>query len=361
MNEQRPRQVTVAGWLIILGGIAVVVTAYQQMSALHSVATRESIQSVLAKAPFEGSGVGVGQVLNTLHVLALVAAACATASVVLGWHALKGSRSARIVLSVLAVPLLLAGVGGGGLFSTVVAVSALLLWLPPAKQWFRGEPLPEPGGPPRQAAPDARVATPPADAPVPPPSSPPEPVRPPGPAVWGPPTGHPLPPPSGWPAPAWPLPGQLPPQVSPRPRRRPGAVVTAAVLTWVFSGLAVLIMVGTLLYALSDRDGVWRAALRQSPELRSEGVTQGGFIGLLVVMIGLTVVWCIAAAVMAVLLWRGAGWARVTLVVLVAVSLGVLLMACLVTLACLVPAAASVATIVLLARPESRAWCQPRP
>lgn len=346
MNEQRPRQVTVAGWLIIFGGIAVVVTAYRQMASLHSLATRESIQSVVTDPAVRGSGLSVGDILTLMHVLALVAAACATASAVLGWHALKGSRSARIVLSVLAVPLLVAGLGGGGLFSTMVAVAALLLWMPPASQWFSGEPVEAPPASPPPASP---------------PAAPPRPVDPPV-APTPPPGGWPPPQPMYWPQQQTPWVQQQPwaSQLPPRPQHRPGGVVASVILTWVFGVLAALAMVGTLAYALGDRAGLWRTALQQNPNLRAEGMTQGGLVAAVCVVVGLVVIWCVAAMVVAAFAWRGAAWARVTLIVLVSVSLPLLVLAAAVNLLFVVPAAAAVVTIVLLARPEARAWCQPR-
>lgn len=392
MNEQRPRQVTVAGWLIILGGIAVVVMAYQQMATLHSLATRESVESVLADPALKGAGLGVGGFLTLLHVLALVAAGCATACAVLGWHALRGSRSARIALSVLAVPLLFAGLGGGGLFSTVVAVAALMLWLPPAAQWFSGEPADGPEEP-TTPRPDPRGQVPPANGPVsgpvsgpvpppppaypsyPPASSPPAGSQPGGPAAqgpwppspgpggaatgWGPPAGHPVPPPMGWPPPQWPgMPAYG--AVTPRPQRRPGGVVAAVVLTWVFGLLAVLAMAATLIYILSERDTVWRNALRQNPRLGTDGITQNELIAMACVLVALTVMWCVTTSVVALFAWRGAPWARVTLIVLLAVTLAGLVVVSAFNLLFLLPTAAAIAAIVQLARPDARAWCQPR-
>lgn len=377
MNEQRPRQVTVAGWLIILGGIAVVVTAYQQMAALHSLATRQWVQSMLADPALQGTGVGVGAVLTVLHVLALVSGACAAASVVLGWHALHGSRSARVVVSVLAVPLLLAGLGGGGLFSTVVAVAALLLWMPPARQWFAGEQVLGPSGPaaphdrgadPRRVPPSSplppRSQTPPGQPPV-PPGSPGSPgPMPPGqpPVGWGPPPGHQMPPQLAWPPPPWaqrqrvPWPYPMPPRLE----RRPGGVVASAVLTWVFSAVAALVMLGMVAYAVSDSASIWRTALQENSSLPSEGMTQGLFVAFLYLTAGLVVLWCVATTVVSIFVWRGASWARVTLLVLVSVSLAVLVVASIVNVVFLLPAAAAMVTVVLLARPEARAWCQPR-
>lgn len=144
MTEQkRPRQVTVAGWVIVLGSLAAVVTAYDQITRLNSVDMRESVRKMLDDPPFDGLGLGVHTVLDVMHVLALVTAACATAAVVLGWHVLRRHRHSRIALTVVAVPLLVAGVGSGGLFSTLVAVAVLLLWLPPAGEWFQADTVAE--------------------------------------------------------------------------------------------------------------------------------------------------------------------------------------------------------------------------
>lgn len=349
MNEQRPRQVTVAAWLIMLGGAAVIVTAYQQMATLHSMATREAVQKWLSSAPFGPSTFGVGDVLTALHVLALVAGACAAASVVLGWYALQGSRPARIALSVLAVPLLVSGLGGGGIFSTVVAVAALLLWMPPAREWFRGEPLPTPPAPEAEPPPAAPVQAPP------PQSQPPAGVQPP----------PPYPPSHGWQPfpPAWhPSYASRPPHLTQRSiqRRiqRPAAVVTAVLLTWIFSALSVLLMVGSCAYVLSDQTGVWRRALAQSPQLADRGVTPHELATMVCVMAALVVVWCVATAVVSVFVWRGAAWARTTAIVLVSISLAALVFTVIVSVVALVPASAAVVTIVGLSRVEAREWCR---
>ena len=52
----RPRQVTVAAWLIILGSVFVVFSAFGQVSAGSSLETRERIETLLSEPPAEGLG-----------------------------------------------------------------------------------------------------------------------------------------------------------------------------------------------------------------------------------------------------------------------------------------------------------------
>ena len=76
----------------------------------------------------------------------MVAAGCATAAAILGYQVLRRSRSARLALTLLAVPLFVTGLVTGGFTSSVVAASAVMLWFQPARDWFNGvvrEPRPE--------------------------------------------------------------------------------------------------------------------------------------------------------------------------------------------------------------------------
>ncbi|GAB7002722.1 hypothetical protein JCM18899A_01930 [Nocardioides sp. AN3] len=133
--------------MIVAGSVAVVATVFQQIAALHSIDTRDAMGRVLDQAPFDASGISVDDLLGVIKVLSMIAAACATATAILGWQALQRSKSARIALSVLAVPLFLTGVGTGGVLSTVVAVAIGLLWLQPARDWFDGRWQPQPDAP----------------------------------------------------------------------------------------------------------------------------------------------------------------------------------------------------------------------
>ena len=94
-----------------------------------------------------------------MRVLGMVAAGCATAAVILGYQVLRRSKTARIGLTVLALPLLFSGMVTGGFLSSIVVACALLLWLPPARDWFAGRAAPAP-----PAAPGLRGRPPPTHA-----------------------------------------------------------------------------------------------------------------------------------------------------------------------------------------------------
>ena len=136
-----------AGVLVVVGSVLVVVSSFERMSGLRSLETREAIEKALAEPPASGLGIGVSQVLDLLQVLVMVAAACGTATAILGYQALQRSRSARVALSFLAVPLALAGTVAGGILAPLVAVAVLMLWVQPARDWYDGRVRPaEPGG-----------------------------------------------------------------------------------------------------------------------------------------------------------------------------------------------------------------------
>ena len=59
----------------------------------------------LESLPADGLGLSVDAARTALRVSAMVAAACATAAAILGYQVMQRSRSARVALSVLAVPL----------------------------------------------------------------------------------------------------------------------------------------------------------------------------------------------------------------------------------------------------------------
>ena len=127
-----------AGWVTILGSAAVVLTVFDLIANLRSLDTRERVQKAISEPPLDGMGIDTQQVLSVMHVLAMVAAGCATAAAILGWHVLRRNKQARLWLSVLAVPLFLAGLVTGGFLSSMVAVAVVMLWTRPARDWFDG-------------------------------------------------------------------------------------------------------------------------------------------------------------------------------------------------------------------------------
>ncbi|HEY0950373.1 hypothetical protein, partial [Nocardioides sp.] len=154
----RPRQVTLAAWLIMVGSAIVVAMVFDRIGGLHTLETRDSVERFLAEPPGSDLGIGVDGVITLLRIVSMVTAGCATAAAILGYQVLRRSRSARLALTILAVPLFLTGMVTGGFVSSVVAASAVMLWLQPSRSWFDGTPPP----PPRVPAPPAARETPPA-------------------------------------------------------------------------------------------------------------------------------------------------------------------------------------------------------
>jgi hypothetical protein len=391
-----------AGWVTILGSAAVVLTVFDLIANLRSIDTRERVQKALSEPPLDGTGIDLQTVLSIMHVTAMVAAGCATAAIVLGWHVLRRNRGARMALTVLAVPLFLAGLITGGSMSSMVAVAVIMLWTRTAREWFDGRVATPPGfgGPPndsgdaggdgragRGAGPDVRQ-----DAPTPPPSSGPPPFsgfgRPPGgedeqgeghgpehgpeqgqvqgppqgQQPWGPPPQQPWGPPQQTPPqqPPWqqvqpwqqqPWPGTAAPYATPRPRE----VLTASLLTWICTGVVafgmLLVMAGFLLDPsivdeMYSSDQRFADAGLTADQLRTWSLGLAAVFG----------AWSLAAAMLAVFAFLGHGWARVLLVVsAVAAALLTLLMvvAAPVVLLLTLP---TVATVVLLTRPSVNAW-----
>lgn len=359
-SPERPRQVTLGGWLVLVGSVVTVLAAFERIGSLHTWETREQVEEALREAPL-AAGLDPDALLDLLRVLATVAGCCAAASAVLGWQVLRSRRpTTRTALTVLVVPLLLTGVVTAGLAPVFVGVGVLLLWLPAAREWFGGTPAAPPSLPVRQTVP----AGPGPAGPGPDDQEPHDQVRS-GAAVGPVHPGDAAPSPEGaWGGavagqpPRWEMstPPRPPAPGTPRPQRRPAAIGWACWLTWVSSGL---VSAGMLLSAavLAAAPGMVLSELqRQRPDLADEldraSLTTGVY-GVAVVV----VVWSALAAVLAALTFRGVGWARVALIV----SAGLTAACCLPTAASVlpvVPLGAAVATLVLLLRSEARAWCR---
>ena len=361
-----------AGWVTILGSAAVVLTVFDLMANLRSLDTRERVQKAISEPPLDGMGIDTQQVLSVMHVLAMVAAGCATAAAILGWHVLRRNKQARLWLSVLAVPLFLAGLVTGGFLSSMVAVAVVMLWTRPARDWFDGRapapvldgprqdrPDPDPEGPDRQY-PDRSTA---------PPSTPSAyqgfgsqgghpnstqqapPTQPYGQGQPGGPTYPSAP--GGWPPAQQPAAHQHAgvPFVTSRPRE----VLQACVITWVFSGLVVVAMSLVLISFAADPSLIDEVSSSDN-RFADSGLTADQIrsysLGLALVF-GL---WALASAALGVLVMLGRVWARYALIVsAVLASLLTLLMVIAAPVLLLVTLA-GVATAVLLTRPAVGAW-----
>jgi hypothetical protein len=324
---QRPRQVTLAGWMIVVGSAVVVFSAFERVSGLRTIESQEAVADFVSEPPGDGLGLSVDQVLDLIQMLSLVAAACATAAAILGLWVLKGSKGARLALAILALPLLLTGLATGGIVSSLVAAAAVMLWVQPARNWFEGRPPPTPPAP-LGAPPVAPMAAP----PTPPPAPADAPQGPPPMAV------------------PWPP----PPRVRPAPR--PQGVVWACVLTWVCCGLVVVGLGVTVLVLLVAPDVLFDELHRQNPDLADQGLSDSEIKAASFVTAGLFVPWALAAAGFAVQAFRRVRWGHRALIISAAVAGGVSLLGMFASTVMVLPFVAAVVAVALLSRPEVRAW-----
>ncbi|MBB6628366.1 hypothetical protein H5V45_13650 [Nocardioides sp. KIGAM211] len=333
----RPRQVTLAAWLIILGSVVVVLTVFERIAGLQSLETQDAVERFLAEPPGADLGLGVQGVLDVLRTLAMVAGGCATAAAILGYQVLRRNRAARVGLSVLALPLFVSGMATGGFMSSIVVAAAVMLWFQPARDWFNGiarEPRPEPERPAaaQQSAPTSPVET--------------------GPRAYPGFGSAPSPGPAGgFSAPVAPHPAYAPQgQVT-----RPTTVLWACVLTWVFASLAVLVMASSIAVLATSPDLVFDE-IRKNPDLVDQGVSDAMLVQATYVVGGVMIAWGLVAIALATLTFRRRAWARLPLAVSAGISSGLCLVATLGQPLMILPLCASVATLALLVRDDTKAW-----
>ncbi len=112
-----------AGWVTILGSVLVILSVFAQIGSLDSLDTRRGIEELLANPPLHALDLEVTSVLDVVRLLATVTGALAAATAILGWQVMQRSRSARLALTVLAVPLFLLGFVTGGFATSLVAAA----------------------------------------------------------------------------------------------------------------------------------------------------------------------------------------------------------------------------------------------
>jgi hypothetical protein len=325
-----------AGWMIMGGSILVVATVFETITSLNTLETREAVSQFLSEPPGQGLGLDVSGALLVLRTVSMVAAGCAAVAAVLGFHVLRRNRSARLGVTVVAIPLFFTGMVSGGFLSSVVAASALLLWLEPSRNWFDGVPSRE--TPERS----------PAAWPPPPPQTPPS-----GPSA---PAAQEAPAPAPKPHQGFGAPAASSPVGAGQPERRPAAVMWACVLTWVLSGMAAVMMALSALVIALQPDLIFEELRRQNPDLGDQGVTDRAVQIATYVTAGVAVVWALVAVVLAVFVLRRAGWARIALLASAAGAGAACLVASLGSVLMVLPAFGCAVTFSLLLRPEVRAW-----
>lgn len=309
-----------AGWLIMVGSAFAVLLVFDRLSGLHTLEKQESINNFLSTPPGSDLGVGADFVVTAIRTLGMVTAGCATAAGILGYQVLRRSRSARLAVTVLAVPIFLAGMVTGGFITSVVAASAAILWLQPARSWFDGKPPPErrtaPGSAPAPAAP-APFAT----------------------HLTGAQTA---------PAPASALAGAT---------ARPPAVLWACVLTWICTAFVTVGLVASAVALAVSPDLMLDQVHKDNPDLAAQGISDDLLLVATYVMITGLVLWCVSAAGLAVLVLRGVDWARIVLIVSAATCAVLCLIGAAVgAFVLLLPLLASAVVISMLVRADARPW-----
>jgi hypothetical protein len=314
-TRDRPPQVTVAVGIAILGSIFVVLAAWDRITGLHSLDTRQTLSSVLDAPVLRDNDVTVSQLIVAVKVVSMVAAACAAAIAVLSVQTLRRSRTARLAMTVLAVPTFLGGLAADGIFSSAVAAAVATLWFGPARTWFLDG----------AATPDRS------------------------------------------PARTWPVASSrdwVPPATSTYDVRRgvagrPNALFTACLLTWMFCSMTVLLVGASLIVLALDAGAVLDRMHRQDPQLSDRGITDHQLLLFAYVTGGILIVWAVAAAAFAALAFNRRRWAWFALLVSTAAVVVLGLVAVLGFVLVLVPLTAAVVTLALLTRREVREWVRP--
>ncbi|MDP2775641.1 MAG: hypothetical protein Q8O61_18960 [Nocardioides sp.] len=346
----RPRQVTLAAALIMGGSAFIIGSVFERVAGLGSLETQKSVAEFLSEPPGDGLGLDAEEAVTALRVLSMIAGACATATAILGFHVLRRSRSSRLGLAVLALPLFVSGMAVGGFLSSVVVAATVMLWLQPSRDWFDGvtrRPAVDAArsmAQSRAETPAETTAEPPSvradEPPVPPPSGEPRPM-----AGFG--TA-----PVGYVASA--STAQSP--LATRPAPRPPRLLWACVLTWTFCGLAIIAMGLSVVVLLAAPDIVFDELHRQNPDLAAEGLSDSEIKSATFVSAAVVLVWGGAAILFAVQAFRGVPWGRLALLISASSAAAVCLVGSIVNLLLVLPLVACLVTVSLLVRSDVRAW-----
>ncbi len=323
---------------MLVSSVMILLLAFDRTSSLGSIEAQEEAQRFVDT---QGSWIGLTADgwQTTLRILCIVAAALSVVTGYLGWRVLQRDRGARLALSVLAPIALLAGYAVTALLPGVLAVSVLLLWRSPTREWFDGKVAPVPDRRPGRTAqqPPAAPSSPPA-----PPAAPEAPARAAAIASYAP------PPQAAWPHPYQPAPAAR--------AARPGVVTGAAIVTVVSSAIVLSVLSVVLLFVLGDRSAFEKEVADELASQPAYGDVEASSVtGVLIGAVVLCVVWSLAAIALAVLTVRGSNGARIALVVS---AIGAALVSLVAVLAVfpVVVTCACIAVAVLLLRGDAAAW-----
>jgi hypothetical protein len=120
--------------------------------------------------------------------------------------------------------------------------------------------------------------------------------------------------------------------------------------------LSFLTLVGSVVVLVVDSGSVLDRMHEQNPRLAEQGVTDPVILAVAYAMCALFLLWALAAIVFATVCFRGRRWAWYALMISASCLAAFSALGVVASLMMLVPLAAAVAVLVLLARPDVRSW-----
>ncbi len=332
-----------AAGVVMFSSVLVLLTAFERLSGLGSLDTRNGVEDMLAEPTVGRLGLDFDGAMQILYVSGVIAALCATATAILGWYVLKPDTSARRAITILAVPLFVTGLTAGGFAASFVAAGAAMLWMQPAREWFAtGMWTPPP--PPASAAAEATRRTPWTPSVTP--------GERPGTQAFQ----H-----QPQPAPQAPLAHPAHAPADQQLHDRPRAMVAAFVLTVLTAGAVLVVSVLSLAIVGLSPELIMTELERQQPELVADGLTTDQLRFSTYVSAGVAIVWCSVALAFAGFAMARRAWARRGLMITAAFSAGTCLLVALSAPFLIVPAVAAMTTVACLGRTEVRRWFAPVP
>ena len=134
--------------------------------------------------------------------------------------------------------------------------------------------------------------------------------------------------------------------------KRPGSVTAAAVLTIVFSGLTLALLVFSMIGLAVERDS-FLEELDNEPGL--EGVSPDDLFALMVILLGVFLVWSLVAIILAILVLRRSNAARILLIIS-AVMTALFSLLAILTAVSAVTLIAGISVVVMLLTSSARDW-----
>lgn len=344
-----------AGWMVVIGSLFSIVTAFEVLGRVRSLETREAIERFLAEPPGSGMGLDVEGVIQVLQVTATAAAVIASMTAVLGYFAVRGDRRARTGLAVLAIPLFLTGLAVGGFLTSLVAAACGLLFVSPSREWYDGKPIPASplGGPGSGEKRDSKSA---------------------GPAPSGESQAGPTQPGAGQPPPAeqpygaphsspytspyatatrqpWPAPG-------PERQSRPPSVSIAVALTLVASSIVLLLSLVGLVAIAAAPELMVDEMQRTRPDILEQGLTREALVVTALATTATLVVASLLAIGFAIALLTGKKWGATGLMVMCLLTVAFCMVAAISSFVALLPGVAALLVLVNVRHRQTQAWLQ---